>query len=92
MKVYYLSQNHITKEYCLDYGAFSSRREILAKDSDFLIDALRNKIDRRRNSVLHIVQDEFPSEYIKQIRKFFSDSKVKVDLESLASIEKHSKF
>lgn len=87
MKLFYLSKGHFTHEYFLDSGAFGSRREVLGRDEDYLLCYLKDKIDKKRNTLLYIVNDEMPDEEIKKISKFFSNTKVQVKLESLLKLE-----
>lgn len=87
MKIFYLSKNKISKEFSLDYGAFGSRREIIGKDEDYLIQSLKEKVDKKRNSEIYLIREDISPENIKQIRKFFSDTKVKVTLESRLNLD-----
>ena len=82
MKTYYLSKGLLAKEYYLDSGALGSHREVLCHDEDFLIAELKKRLDRKRNSILHVLNGNISQEYAKQINKLFSDSKIKVTLES----------
>lgn len=87
MKTFYLSKGEFTHEFYLDSGAFGSRREILGKDEDFLISSLKDKLDMKRKSELYILKEDVSPENVKQIRKFFSDSKIKVSLESKNNLD-----
>lgn len=82
---YYLSFNNITKEYYLDSGAFSSRRLSLGREEDFLLSYLKKNINRKRNTEFVFLKEGFSSGLIKSIEKYFSDSKVKVGLESVSN-------
>jgi len=86
MKIYYLSKGHFTNEYYLDNGAFGSRRDVLGKDEDCLISQLKNKVNKKRNSVFYILKEDISKENIKRMQKFFSDSKIRVRLESLVNV------
>ena len=87
-KRYFLSKNNFTGGYSLYSGAYGSRKEGSGNNPDYLVKELRNKIDKKRNNTeLVIVSDNVPKDTIKDISKFFSDSKVKVSLTSLAAVE-----
>ncbi len=78
MKTFYLSKNRITGEHNLDDGALGSRRECLGKDEDYLINYLKDKIDKKRKAELYIAKREFSFEQVKDICKLFSDSKIRI--------------
>lgn len=86
VKRYYFSRSGMTRQYCLDDGSFGSRRRILGKDGDFILDYLKKNIDKKRRSEFYLLKENLSREEIKSIRKFFSDSKVKVNLESRLSL------
>lgn len=85
MKRYYFSFNDITNEYYLDFGAFSSRRLSLGQDKDFLIKSLKKNVNLRRKSEFFILKEGIDKTLIKNLEKFFSDSKVKISLDSLSN-------
>jgi len=83
MKKYYFSFNDLTNEYYLDFGGFSSGRMYLGKEKDFLIDYFKKNINLRRKAEFVILREGFDKKVIKNIEKFFSDSKVKITLDSI---------
>jgi len=86
MKRYYFSFNNITNEYYLDLGAFSSRRLFLGQDKDFLIKYFKKNVNLRRKAEFIILKEGIDKNVIKNIEKFFSNSKVKISFDSILNI------
>jgi uncharacterized membrane protein len=79
-KIYYLSKNNLTGEYSMHSGVYGSRREDLGRDPDYLIKEVKKRVDRKRKTDFFIIKENFPESSLKNIRKYFSDSKVKISL------------
>ena len=87
MKIFYLSKGNLVRDYYLDSGEFLSHREVICNDEGSLIDKLKGKISRQRKTNLYVVSEGFSNDTIKNIKKLFSNSKVKVSLEKRANLD-----
>ena len=93
MKRFYLSKGKLVRDYYLDEGSFSSRRKVVCNEESFLLERLKDVIDKKRKSRLYIAKDNFPLNQINEIKKFFLDSKVIISADSIENIKKlDSKF
>ena len=89
-KRYYLSKEPHGPWYVLDTGGnFGKNRIELTNDKDFLIFEVKSRLDKgwkKRKTDFYVVEDNLSKESIRDIRRLFSDSKVKVSLASRASV------
>ena len=81
MKKYYFSKSPFGGEYILDSGGYAKRRHIVGKEEDLVIHYFKKNLDKKRNSEIHVLKDSVSKDLLRNLCKFFSDSRVRIKLE-----------